>query len=325
MPKIYKYRIYCTTDNKWEYIWDTVAPTVCPVSGGHGVNNDSINEVEKTKLKTIDNSKSPYKAKKDFLKCDTSSGAITINLPKAEKRQDKTLYIQNISGTNNVTITPYGSELWDASNSSQTLTTDKQMVSVESDGTSWASQVIKLNLVKEDDIADEFLGDNGSLLVDTTNGMELLSLGTNGQNLVVDTSTDTGLAWKSTGDMIINCGGKDSAFMEISSSTDWTTAAAFVYRGSSVTGDITTIKFAAAINDSSDPATKNSDLRIYDTTNSLVIGTVTYTGNSSVQVVNLGTISNIPIGEAVLEIQGRKGSTGFPDNPRIYCCTIMSG
>ncbi len=35
------YRIFCETDNQWEYTWSTTIPTVCPVTGGHTITANS--------------------------------------------------------------------------------------------------------------------------------------------------------------------------------------------------------------------------------------------------------------------------------------------
>jgi hypothetical protein len=45
-----KWRIYCITDNKWEYIWNNSSPTVCPIDANHTVNDNSISDVSKLQL-----------------------------------------------------------------------------------------------------------------------------------------------------------------------------------------------------------------------------------------------------------------------------------
>lgn len=54
MTTLYKYKIWCTTDSKWEYKWDTEAPTTCPTNNTHSVNTSSISiedHVEETEVK----------------------------------------------------------------------------------------------------------------------------------------------------------------------------------------------------------------------------------------------------------------------------------
>lgn len=56
----YKYRLYCITDSRWEYIWNNVDPgvtvshgiTECPTNNGHTINPNSISDtgiIEKQK------------------------------------------------------------------------------------------------------------------------------------------------------------------------------------------------------------------------------------------------------------------------------------
>lgn len=50
MAILYKYKIYCETDARWEYVWKESteqAPSVCPVDPAHAVRLDSISIVEK--------------------------------------------------------------------------------------------------------------------------------------------------------------------------------------------------------------------------------------------------------------------------------------
>jgi len=35
--EVYKYRVWCNTDSKWEYVWAEVEPTVCPVDTAHPI------------------------------------------------------------------------------------------------------------------------------------------------------------------------------------------------------------------------------------------------------------------------------------------------
>lgn len=56
--KVFKYKIYCETDAKFEYVWlDETAsvPTTCPVNAGHTVtqNSTSISEVVGPDIQTL--------------------------------------------------------------------------------------------------------------------------------------------------------------------------------------------------------------------------------------------------------------------------------
>lgn len=43
-----KYRIYCTTDNKDEFVISDQAPTVCPTDNGHSVDLESVSIVDES-------------------------------------------------------------------------------------------------------------------------------------------------------------------------------------------------------------------------------------------------------------------------------------
>lgn len=47
------------------------------------------------------------------------------------------------------------------------------------------------------------------------------------------------------------------------------------------------------------------DLRIYDMTNRLVLGTITGQSNETDTVVEIGSLSNVPTSDAIIEIHGR--------------------
>jgi hypothetical protein len=46
--KLNYYRVYCSTENEWKYVWGETTPTVCPFNGSH-----TINENATTILKTV--------------------------------------------------------------------------------------------------------------------------------------------------------------------------------------------------------------------------------------------------------------------------------
>jgi hypothetical protein len=53
--KLIKYRLYCTTDNRWEFVWKEEtepAPTTCPTNTTHTINSSSVSIVdERAELK----------------------------------------------------------------------------------------------------------------------------------------------------------------------------------------------------------------------------------------------------------------------------------
>jgi hypothetical protein len=77
----------------------------------------------------------------------------------------------------------------------------------------------------------------------------------------------------------------------------FTRMAALVWRGSTVMGTPAAIKMVAT-----DVGNVDGTVQIYDVTNSTVICSVQVTANTPT-LLSFGTLSNIPTGEAVWEIQ----------------------
>lgn len=46
MVPVYKYRIWCDTDNKWEYVWAESEPTKCPTNTAHDVDINKTSVVD---------------------------------------------------------------------------------------------------------------------------------------------------------------------------------------------------------------------------------------------------------------------------------------
>ena len=42
MAVVSRYRLWCSTDSKWEYVWDNDEPTVCPVNPAHTIDSSKI-------------------------------------------------------------------------------------------------------------------------------------------------------------------------------------------------------------------------------------------------------------------------------------------
>ncbi len=76
MTTIYKWKIYCITDSKWEYVWSETAPTTCPTDTGHTVNPNSVSDIEVIS-ETIMAIKENTNGTGDHVKFDT----IVINTP----------------------------------------------------------------------------------------------------------------------------------------------------------------------------------------------------------------------------------------------------
>lgn len=85
------------------------------------------------------------------------------------------------------------------------------------------------------------------------------------------------------------------------SNGSYITIGEFIYSGTSVEGAITAFYATAHIDTGA-----SYDLRVYDSTNALVIAEVTGLSNNTQAVQNLGTVSNLPSGQAIFQIQAKR-------------------
>ncbi len=46
MTTIYKYRVYCSTDSKYEYVWSETLPTTCPTNTAHTIDSNNVSIIE---------------------------------------------------------------------------------------------------------------------------------------------------------------------------------------------------------------------------------------------------------------------------------------
>ena len=115
---LYKYRIFCNTDNQWEYAWSTNLDTVttCPINPEHTVNNNSITTIVATNARNLDSDESPYIIGQKFITADTTSGPINILLPFININNIQNVVILKVSGNNNVIVSAQSGELIDSSN-----------------------------------------------------------------------------------------------------------------------------------------------------------------------------------------------------------------
>jgi len=194
---INKYRIYCTTDNKWEYIWDTSAPTTCPVNGVHTVNANSVSILGNVKrIQDIDTTASPYTITGyNFYRANTTSGAITINLKPAAENKDRVIIFQNISGINTLTIDGNAAETIGGS-ATASVTGNKGMLKIQSNGSNWVVLEIRTtdgdNLLDGTLYADNF--DKGDVIVN--NGLDTTAIsGADNTFLKADSTQASGLVF----------------------------------------------------------------------------------------------------------------------------------
>jgi hypothetical protein len=53
MTEVNQYKIYCTTDSKWEYMWGVTPPTTCPTNTAHSVDLSSVSVAYVVEEKTV--------------------------------------------------------------------------------------------------------------------------------------------------------------------------------------------------------------------------------------------------------------------------------
>ena len=162
---IYKYKIYCSTDGRFEYIWDTVAPTVCPVNSAHTVNSSS--SVHKIRSINV------YKEENTNLKADgnnfyrlTASTNLVFTLPSTTVSQDRIIIVQRLltnANTMTLVVSNAGLETINGAGTTIALTTNKQTRKLKAVGSNW-----QLLPVSSDDGEDKNLLE-GNLLRDSDN------------------------------------------------------------------------------------------------------------------------------------------------------------
>lgn len=65
MATVYKYRVWCSTDSKYEYVWGETAPTTCPTNTGHTIDGAQTVIVEKAGNEIVEVTQEPaFKHKK---------------------------------------------------------------------------------------------------------------------------------------------------------------------------------------------------------------------------------------------------------------------
>ncbi len=78
MTTIYKYRVYCTTAAKYEYIWDDVAPTTCPANPAHSIDSSKTTIVDR-RSQTVVEIKEETTPTGGFFICETLPVSIAAN------------------------------------------------------------------------------------------------------------------------------------------------------------------------------------------------------------------------------------------------------
>ncbi len=103
-----------------------------------------------------------------------------------------------------------------------------------------------------------------------------------------------------TKDLRISLNGKQDPFIEVNASS-YTLVQSFMYRGSSFVGSFTGIKILAHITREGE----NGDIRLVNSSNGDVITSITNINSLTFQIYSSTILNNIPINDAVLELQGK--------------------
>ena len=194
---VYKYRIYCTVDQQWEYVWDTAPPSVCPINSIHTINANSISTEDIIQVAKVDSTDTPYKIKQNSIFCDTTSGSITLNLPKATRSTKLHYIIKKVAAPNSVIVTPFGSELIDSA-ATKTLTILNDTIMLISDGTGWTTTSYYGIMPIQNEFKPSTLvatRQKGDILIDSGVEMNSLPIGTNNYALLADSTQAVGLKW----------------------------------------------------------------------------------------------------------------------------------
>jgi len=197
---IYKYRIYCNTDNKWVYTWATTPPIECPDDSGHSFNSSSVSIIQVARRKVITSTDSPYYTGLDFLSCDTTSGNIELRLKEASSCSGGVVRIVMESGGNNVNIYN-GNDV-----STIFVINSNALFLYKSNGTIWE----QISIDAEDDLVNNleelssgiintqllgFTHSKGDIITADDRSNRILPVGNDDYILIADSNTSTGLKW----------------------------------------------------------------------------------------------------------------------------------
>jgi len=101
--------------------------------------------------------------------------------------------------------------------------------------------------------------------------------------------------------------------------TSYQVIARLIFRGTVALGTPTNIKIITEVNGGGSPS---GDIKIFDVTNSNTIVEKTGITTAPFAILDLGTLSNLPTGEAVIEIQMKK-NTGSTNNIRMAALAVI--
>jgi hypothetical protein len=139
-----------------------------------------------------------------------------------------------------------------------------------------------------------------------TNGnISLVTTGTGRANVSFDPVAANDIANKNYVDrsriFTLSFATSSSNYVQVNSSATYTAVADFIFPGTSVIGTPTAFLIEASM--SATNANRFMRWRIFDVTNALVVCTSASTNSSTMAIINMGVISNVPSGQAIFQIQ----------------------
>lgn len=120
-----------------------------------------------------------------------------------------------------------------------------------------------------------------------------------------------------TGDIHVSFNGAVEPFFHTTQS-GYTFAGAFTFRGTSIVGTPTAVKFVVGTKGNA-----TLDVRLYDVTNANVIAEVTGASGPGPLVVTDSSLLNLPSGEAVFEVHIKRASGGGSSHVRVYSIGVI--
>lgn len=107
-------------------------------------------------------------------------------------------------------------------------------------------------------------------------------------------------------DIVLSYAVSSNPFISRALAAGYVSQATILFRGTDVLGIPASIKVAKQASVSS----PTHSIKIYDVTNSLAIAELTAQSSTTLDIVDMGTLSNLPTGLALFEIQVKRDSGG---------------
>lgn len=198
MDYIYKFRIYCITESKFNHIWAYGPPSACPVNSRHAVNQNSIlciNTV--TKYITVVSTECPFKTTGiNFYQCDSSKGNLIINLPSVKQYANRVIIFNKPYSINTLTLIPVTGE---TINNLLNYVLSVGTIKICSNG------LLNWNILTNDDVIGENTINNAGVDINEYNKGDIVvygktsltkqSAGTPGSFLQTSNATKTGIQY----------------------------------------------------------------------------------------------------------------------------------